>query len=736
MKKSCPLIFAFLLFFPVGRAVSQTSSFTGVDERELWVFSHVDSLILRGSFYQARDELLQLLRSNAAPEDQVLFRLVGIHHGAAVEDSGIELLDSLEESGFGNMYGWKVSLLDLARRPEDALLFVPEDRILLRCWLLHELESEIDEVIIPVPASLPERFVRVMLTPQGMLTSQQLEVIADDSAVLRSLRVRILEELALNLTKAGPYWEGIINRVSGFADEDSINLLTARRLSFLGTPSEEKWLQLLQCEQPIAVEAAESLLSLNVQKFACLWRIVDALAAGNRMNLVDDILYRSSDSIFIYGVQMTILYEEDRFEELLLLSERTAAGNNHPDSLLARAVLFKARALRGLRRSEEAYQAYLDFGNRFPWHGTAREAAYLAAKYFDSEQNWTLASDAYLASLRCSGTWEGDERAHWRGGFCSYMCGRGNTADSLWNAGPVIFPGGFWEDEMMFWRARLAERRGNGLLSSDLLNQVIEKHPWEYYGFLAARRLEVTSPIVQSAPMISPGHGTVLDMAIKATGTGYGVIASEMLAGSVDPEMGERSFYLILLGEFRPALSLMRRFDMHLRDSTGDILPDSLIPVYFPSPYIDIVRSTARNLLVPDMFLLGIIREESYFNRWVVSWAGARGLIQLMPGTASDVARWYGLPVLEEEQFFIPEFSIHYGSLYINRQYESFGGEQPLFLAAYNAGPGNASRWIEGHGWNPTDPELFIEQITYRETRIYIKKVTRSSWIYERMLNL
>jgi soluble lytic murein transglycosylase len=127
------------------------------------------------------------------------------------------------------------------------------------------------------------------------------------------------------------------------------------------------------------------------------------------------------------------------------------------------------------------------------------------------------------------------------------------------------------------------------------------------------------------------------------------------------------------------------------------------------------------------------MREESYFNRWVISSAGARGLIQLMPGTAFDVARWNGLPFLEEEEFFMPDNSVLYGALYINRQWRSYQGEPALFLAAYNAGPGNASRWVDMHGWDPADPELYIEQITYRETRIYVKKVLRSSWIYERI---
>jgi soluble lytic murein transglycosylase len=148
-------------------------------------------------------------------------------------------------------------------------------------------------------------------------------------------------------------------------------------------------------------------------------------------------------------------------------------------------------------------------------------------------------------------------------------------------------------------------------------------------------------------------------------------------------------------------------------------------------PYRELILTESADLEVPASALTGVIREESYFNRFVTSVAGARGLIQLMPGTAFDVARWYGLPQLTGEQFHDPYSSVRYGMIYIDRQYRSFGGEYPLFLAAYNAGPGNASRWRDGHGYTSSDPELFIEQITYRETRIYVKKVLRSNWLYD-----
>jgi hypothetical protein len=221
-------------------------------------------------------------------------------------------------------------------------------------------------------------------------------------------------------------------------------------------------------------------------------------------------------------------------------------------------------------------------------------------------------------------------------------------------------------------------------------------------------------------------------LAVAMTARGYGVAAAQMLLAGELSCKENRARALSLMGRHGQCLALLREVDSRLREDGDGILPDSLLIHYFPSPYSDLARMATDTLVLGSDMLQGIMREESYFNRWVVSRAGARGVVQLMPTTAADVARWYGLPPLEEEDFFDPAASVPYGALYIDRQVRSFDGEYPIFLAAYNAGPGNATRWVDMHGWNTSDPEMYIEQITYRETRMYVKKVLRSAWIYER----
>ncbi|MBN1434705.1 lytic transglycosylase domain-containing protein [Candidatus Fermentibacterales bacterium] len=703
-------------------------------------FAEADSLALCGEIRPARALLLDMLARGDAPSELVLYRLVGLHHSVALEDECVELLDSLEGCGYGSLWGWKVSVLDLAERPVDALRHVPEGDALLECWLEVRAESEPDPVLLPVPVSPAERYVRALLTPPGLLTNDQLEVLAADASLLPELRPRVLSELEFRAGKPGPLFDSVIESlVSGPMDPDDPRILRLRaiRADSLGGASEGLWSLVLEAGSSLqAGEAALRLMSIAPSRWGRSWRAFDAACAAGAREAADSILAGCPSGAFSSGARMAVLYSLDEdYAALLALSDSCLSACTE-DSLRARAALYRARALRGLGRSSESYAAYVSFASSYLWHPVAREAAYLAGRYYDSEQRWGDGARAHHLSLMASGTWEGDERGFWRCGFCYYMSGDRARADSIWAEGVSRFVAGLWEDEMLYWRGRLHVESGDMMGGERLYEQVSLSHPWEFYGILARDRLgrPSTEPGWRiSPPSVHGPAGTSIQAAVKMVSQGYGTLASSCLADAASIEgQGERAWYLAMLGEYGPCLTLLRIYDTRLRSDSARILPDRWLPAYFPLPYRYLIEGESSDLPVPVSMLWGVVREESYFNRFVTSVAGARGLIQLMPGTAGDVARWYGLPRLTAEQFYDPYQSVRYGIIYINRQYESFAREVPLFVAAYNAGPGNASRWRDMHGYDPRDPELYLEQITYRETRIYVKKVMRSGWIYGR----
>jgi soluble lytic murein transglycosylase len=115
------------------------------------------------------------------------------------------------------------------------------------------------------------------------------------------------------------------------------------------------------------------------------------------------------------------------------------------------------------------------------------------------------------------------------------------------------------------------------------------------------------------------------------------------------------------------------------------------------------------------------MRKESGFNPHDVSYADARGLLQMIPPTSARVAASAGEPFFPD-QLYDPEVNIRLGALFIGSLYKQFGREIPLTAGAYNAGPKAMARWCNQHGNHPTD-EL-VELIAFAQTREYAKRVT------------
>jgi len=131
--------------------------------------------------------------------------------------------------------------------------------------------------------------------------------------------------------------------------------------------------------------------------------------------------------------------------------------------------------------------------------------------------------------------------------------------------------------------------------------------------------------------------------------------------------------------------------------------------------------------------ILAIVRQESAFSTDAQSSVGARGLMQLMPGTAAQVASKLQLP------FSLPRLSsdglynMMLGRSYIESMIDDFGGSYPLAIAAYNAGPGRVRQWVREFG-DPRGHDLsmvdWIEMIPFTETRIYVKRVLENLQVY------
>ncbi|MDE2496291.1 MAG: lytic transglycosylase domain-containing protein, partial [Xanthomonadaceae bacterium] len=123
-----------------------------------------------------------------------------------------------------------------------------------------------------------------------------------------------------------------------------------------------------------------------------------------------------------------------------------------------------------------------------------------------------------------------------------------------------------------------------------------------------------------------------------------------------------------------------------------------------------------------------IIRAETAWQTDAQSGADARGLMQLLPGTAELVARRSGLPYDGGASLYDPAINIPLGTQYLADLAVRFDGSPWLASAAYNAGPGNAQRWVDARG--NLDPEAFILTIPFNETRDYVTRVMSFATLY------
>jgi soluble lytic murein transglycosylase len=140
---------------------------------------------------------------------------------------------------------------------------------------------------------------------------------------------------------------------------------------------------------------------------------------------------------------------------------------------------------------------------------------------------------------------------------------------------------------------------------------------------------------------------------------------------------------------------------------------------------------------VDPALVYAVALQESRFDANAVSPAGARGLMQLMPATASYVARDPSLQGEAVGRLHEPGLSLELGQRYLHclARHEAVGGDLIRLLAAYNAGPGNLSRWLPATR-HRDDPFLFVEAIPVDERRDYVRRVLASSWIYASRLGL
>lgn len=249
-----------------------------------------------------------------------------------------------------------------------------------------------------------------------------------------------------------------------------------------------------------------------------------------------------------------------------------------------------------------------------------------------------------------------------------------------------------------------------------------------YYGFLAKMRfrgLETPDKIKVVRPEIPKGRVYERIETLKFLGMDKEA-ADEIkivLKFTKNPQKFKYLGYTAIdVGEYKSIIYFVE-----------EIESKEFLPLAYPLGYWDVVKKAAEDEAVDAYLIVALIREESRFDPMAVSMAGAVGLMQLMPSTAHKIKKELKIKLRDNSELYDVKKNIFIGTHYLSLLIKEFE-EIPLAIAAYNAGENALKRWLFNS--NHKDIEEFIEDIPYRETRGYVKKVLRSYWQYRTMEGL
>lgn len=291
----------------------------------------------------------------------------------------------------------------------------------------------------------------------------------------------------------------------------------------------------------------------------------------------------------------------------------------------------------------------------------------------------------------------------------------------------------------LYWLAQTEGQDGDHDKRVFLLKRLVNEFPMDFYALVA--RVEMFMPPLnflsaQSHQKSLPrkwGLGEInrkhINRAEKLISIGFLKMGMrelyEVTRGEENPEF---LYYLAQLfkraGGFQKAIGL----SWNVSRSQDHSISPSLAKILFPKPYLDKAMKESSPYHLNPYLIMALMRQESAFNKRVESSARAVGLMQLLPTTATRVARSMGSKLPDRNDLKKPDVNIHLGVKYLHGLLEDYQDNIIFALASYNAGPGKVNEWIRVR--SNFKPLEFMESIPFKETRNYVKKVLRNYVIY------
>ena len=493
-------------------------------------------------------------------------------------------------------------------------------------------------------------------------------------------------------------------------------------------------------------------------------KCADVLFKYRQYNLAEDLYKeviktfpKAADIAEIYYKRARALYYKKEYREAVNQCEEIIA-KFPPSEITIKANYFGGNSLSALGERYLAIDKYEKIIGQYPETYYARESYLRMAEcYFQLGEpekgisQWRQLIDRYPNSDQAMTTW-------WNLGRYYTKNNKDPEALEAYRALSERFSKSRLGDDALYWRGKTLQKMGLEDEANSIYEKLLKDYPLSYYAErIIEQREEVNYRWLLPVVSISKENDFTnlegfLDKYDKINEKGQLFLLKAELFGEV-------SFYKEAIIELKGALNynpgniflLFRLSDLYqknkdyysslnyseiifnyLQDNYPlEELPLELWEHLYPAYFEDMIREHALKYEIDPLLALAMIREESRFNAWNESVAGARGLMQIIFSTGEWIAQKLNFEDFNDEMLFSPEVNINLGCWYIGYLKERFLNDPILIISGYNAGPGTTSKWLEQY--NRSDLDNFVENIPYSETREHIKKVMKSYQMYKRL---
>ena len=515
--------------------------------------------------------------------------------------------------------------------------------------------------------------------------------------------------------------------------------LTSLRLRLAFSPDSAPRAQIRRELLTLATEragsaAARDAIVLLDSIFSPLSRSEELVMA--RVAMRSGLLYRAVNGF----AALSQLSDEDRFDYATAL---TRLGRNReaavqfsrvraPRSLAAQAAYQSARSLVRDGQLREGRLALVRVSRSYPRDTAAAASAFfLRADLASDDRDEAEARRLYSLVAERYPTSRFAPTSRFRAAMIALLSGDSKTAAEEFDAAAQRYPSSSEAIGATYWAGRSWAAAGDSALAFSRWQSVSARDPLSYYSALSAARMGTTpwAPLAgrDTFPADPQIDGVVARAAVLKQ---LGLVTEarwelDRLARSADSAPDR---LLTLANAFRAQGLAYQSIQLARRALARGASPDSrTFRLIYPLVHEDALMAEAAEQQLDASLVAAVIRQESSFNPAATSPAGARGLAQVMPELGERLARELNYPIWDPVLLYQPDVSIQLGAVHLRELLGTYD-QRPHILAAYNAGKSRVERWSKRVG--VSDPEVFAEQISFVETRDYVRIIQRNEQIY------